>query len=91
LTIQVELSAEVEARLTAQATARRMDVPAYAAVLLEEASLPEEEEELVRDRISQEQPQNPRKSLAQLFSESPFRGLDLEFERDRDFGPDLDL
>jgi uncharacterized protein (DUF2267 family) len=27
-----------------------------------------------------------RKSLAQLFAESPFKGLDLDFERDADTG-----
>jgi antitoxin Phd len=32
-----------------------------------------------------------RKSLAQLFAESPFRGLDLDFERDQDFGRDVEL
>jgi Arc/MetJ-type ribon-helix-helix transcriptional regulator len=29
------------------------------------------------------------KSLAELFACSPFRGLDIEFERDRDSGRDL--
>jgi len=32
-----------------------------------------------------------RKSLAQLFAESPFKGLDIDFERDPDRGRDLDL
>ncbi len=32
-----------------------------------------------------------RKSLAQLFAESPFKGLDLDFERDQDFGRDIEL
>jgi hypothetical protein len=32
-----------------------------------------------------------RKSLAQLFAESPFKGLDLEFERDPDCGRDVEL
>jgi hypothetical protein len=32
-----------------------------------------------------------RKSLAQLFAESPFKGLDIDFERDPDHGRDLDL
>jgi hypothetical protein len=30
-----------------------------------------------------------RKSLAALFAESPFRGLELEFERDPDCGRDI--
>ena len=32
-----------------------------------------------------------RKSLAQLFAESPFRGLDLSFERDPDTGRPVKL
>jgi len=32
-----------------------------------------------------------RKSLAQLFAESPFKGLDLDFERDADTGRPVDL
>ena len=32
-----------------------------------------------------------RKSLAQLFAESPFRGLDLDFERDADTGRPIEL
>lgn len=79
MTIQVELSVETEARLAAQAAARRMDVPAYAATLLERAAQPV--------------PQRPfgRKSLAQLFAESPFKGLDLDFERDPDIGREIAL
>lgn len=30
-----------------------------------------------------------RKSLAQLFAESPFKGLDIDFERDPDRGRDV--
>ncbi len=32
-----------------------------------------------------------RKSLAQLFADSPFKGLDIDFERDADCGRDLPL
>ena len=35
-----------------------------------------------------------RKSLAELFAESPFKGLNLEFdesERDKDFGREIEL
>ena len=83
MTIQVELSAETEARLAAQAAARRMDVPAYAATLLERAA----------HRTTQPMRQRPvgRKSLAQLFAESPFRGLNLDFERDPDIGREIAL
>ena len=32
-----------------------------------------------------------KKSLAQLFAESPFKGLNLDFERDRDTGRAIEL
>ena len=32
-----------------------------------------------------------RKSLAQLFADSPFSGLDIDFERDHDYGRDVTL
>jgi regulator of replication initiation timing len=32
-----------------------------------------------------------KKSLAQLFAESPFKGLDLDFERDADTGGPVEL
>jgi len=84
LTIQVELSPETESRLAAQAAAHRMDVPAYAATLLEQAAQPSAPE-------PQENRPTNRKSLAQLFAESPFQGLDLDFERDPDVGRDVVL
>lgn len=32
-----------------------------------------------------------RKSLAQLFADSPFKGLDIDFDRDPDCGRDVTL
>jgi hypothetical protein len=32
-----------------------------------------------------------RKSLAQLFADSPFKGLDIDFEREPDHGRDVTL
>jgi len=32
-----------------------------------------------------------RKSLAQLFADSRFKGLDIDFERDSDYGRDVEL
>ena len=32
-----------------------------------------------------------RKNLVQLFADSPFKGLDIDFERDPDHGRDLTL
>jgi hypothetical protein len=91
LTIQIELSPEIESRLAAQAAAHRMDVRAYAAVLLQQAAQPATtESENSATRSGYDRPAN-RKSLAQLFAESPFKGLDLDFERDPDFGRDIAL
>ncbi len=38
-------------------------------------------------------PRHPagRKSLAQLFADSPFKGLDIDFEREPDYGRDVAL
>jgi hypothetical protein len=92
VTITIEIKPEVEAELATQAAARGMDVPAYAAALLEQAAQPAP----VEPQDHQAPPLNRRrppvrKSLAQLFAESPFKGLDLDFERDRDLGRDMEL
>jgi len=90
MTIQIELSAETEARLAAQAAARNMDVPAYAATLLEGAANPIVNNSQDRTQSARQQPAG-RKSLAQLFADSPFKGLDLDFERDPDLGREIAL
>jgi len=91
MTITVEIKPEVQAELSAQAAARGMDVPAYVASLLEQAAKPEAPQELEQvDRPKRQRPPG-KKSLAQLFAESPFKGLNIDFERDRDFGRDIEL
>ena len=45
---------------------------------------------LERERRS-ESPTKPRKNLVQLFAESPLADAELDFERDRDFGRDIEL
>jgi len=79
MTITVEIKPEVEAELAAQAAARGMDVSSYAASLLEKAAQPAEE-----------QPK-PKKSLVEFFRESPLVGLELDLERDKDTGRDIEL
>lgn len=87
----VELKPEVERALADQAAAHGMNVPAYAATLLEQAAQPAAPES--QERIGRLNHQRPpgRKSLAQLFADSPFRGLDLNFEREPDLGRDAQL
>ncbi len=78
MTITVEVRPEVEAELAAQAAARGMDVPAYAAILLEQAAQPAE--------------QQPRKqTLSEFLMESPLAGSGIAIERDKDPGPDIEL
>jgi hypothetical protein len=91
MTITVDVRPEVQAEIARQAAARGVDVPAYVATLLEQAAQPEAPEP--QDQTARPKRQRPpgRKSLAQLFAESPFRGLDLDFERDPDLGRDIDL
>ena len=79
MTITVEIKPEVEAELAAQAAARGMDVSSYAASLLEKAAQPAEE-----------QPK-PKKSLVEFFRKSPLVGLELDLERDKDTGRDIEL
>ena len=59
--------------LAAQAAARSMDAPTYAATLLEQAAQPAAPE---FDLNSHQRPSG-RKSLAQLFADSPFKSLNL--------------
>lgn len=96
MTITVDITPEVKAALARQAAARGRAGECYAASLLEEAvrlpAAPPAPSEL-EDQTARPRRQRPsgRKSLAELFAESPFRGLDLDFERDRDPGRDIDL
>ncbi len=82
MTITVDISPEVEAELARKAAERGVDVPAFVATLIEEAAQPV--------RPKHQRPEG-RKSLAQLFAESPFAGLDMDFERDPDLGRDIEL
>ena len=90
MTITVDITPEVQAALVRQAAAHGRAVEVHAASLLEKAvHLPQYPPQYQTRQKRQRAP--GRKSLAQLFAESPFRGLDLHFERDRDLGRDIDL
>jgi hypothetical protein len=84
MTITVDIKPEVQAELERKAAACGVDVPAYVATLIEQAAQPE----AVRPKYRRPA---GRKSLAQLFAESPFAGLDMDFERDPDLGRDIEL
>ncbi len=83
MTITVDISPEAEAELARKAAARGVDVRSFVLTLIEQAAKPE-------DRQKYQRPEG-RKSLAQLFAESPFAGLDMDFERDPDTGRDVEL
>ena len=88
MAVKLELTAEIEASLTAQAHENGLTLQAYIAKVLRERS--------TRPHPSSNRPARKkrpprRKSLAQLFAESPLKGLDLKFERDSDTGRPLQL
>ena len=92
MTITVDITPEVQAALARQAAAHGRAVESCAAILLEEAvRLPAAHPPEERTAGPKRQRPPGRKSLAQLFAESPFRGLDLDFERDLVVGRDVEL
>ncbi|HVZ87358.1 MAG TPA: hypothetical protein VHG72_10340 [Polyangia bacterium] len=76
--MKLELKPEIEAGLLSQAHARGLSLEAYLAEVLETAA------------ATKTRPDG-RKSLAQLFAESPLKGLDLKFDRDPDAGRPVKL
>ena len=81
MTITVEVSPEVEAELARKAAAG-VDVPAFVATLIEQAAQP------VGPKYRRPE---GRKSLIDLFAESPLYGLDLDFSRNKSTGRPIDL
>jgi len=87
MTITVDISPEVQAELARQAAAHGRGIEAHAASLLEEAvNLPA----ATRQAGRRKRPAG-RKSLVELFAESPLRGLDLDFSRNKSTGRPVDL
>jgi hypothetical protein len=79
MTITLEIKPEIEAALARQAAANGMGVGDYAASLLEEAA----------NAPSATTQSAAAQDMVELFA--PLRGLNLDFERDRDTGRNLDL
>jgi hypothetical protein len=87
MTITVDIRPEVQAELARQAAAYGRAIEDHAATLLEEAiHLPSDVDQSVRRK----RPPG-RKSLVELFAESPLRGLDLDFSRNKSTGRPVDL
>jgi len=76
MTITIDITPEVKAALAHQAAAEGREVESYAASLLERAVHP-----------PTAPPTPPAKDMVELFA--PLRGLNLDFERDRDTGRDI--
>ena len=79
MTITLDIRPEVQAELTRQAAAQGRPVEAIAAELLEDAVHP----------FPPNAAQPPARDMVELFA--PLRGLNIEFERDRDAGRDIRL
>jgi hypothetical protein len=77
VTVKLELKPDIEAALLAQAQARGLSLEAYL-------------DQVLRDATSSRRLAG-RKSLPELFAESPLKGLDLRFDRDPDVGRSVKL
>ncbi len=80
MTITVEIKPETQAEPARLAAERGMGIDAYAASLIEEAT---------RLPSAGGKSQPPAKDMVELFA--PLRGLNLNFERERDPGRDIEL
>jgi len=78
VTITIDITPEVKAALARQAAAQGREVESYAASLLAEAV-----------HLPVAPPTPPARDMVELFA--PLRGLNLDFERDRDTGRDINL
>jgi hypothetical protein len=107
VTMKLELKPEIEAGLMAQAQARGLSLEDYLDQVLQSAAdifvkqgdswavkgihIERVKDSAERAEIPAQKRPAGRKSLAQLFAESPFKGLDLRFERDPDTGRPVKL
>lgn len=80
MTITLDIRPETQDVLARQAAAHGLGVEAFAANLLEEAA---------HAASARPTPAAMAKDMVELFA--PLRGLNLDFERDRDTGRDINL
>jgi len=86
MTLKLDIPKDMEADLLTAAQANGISPEAYASqVLRDQIRAGEKAQNAVPMRPAS------RKSLAQLFAESPLKGLNLDFERDPDTGRSVDL
>ena len=79
MTITLDIRPKVEAELARQAAAHGLAIGDYAASLFEEAT----------QAALRKPARSAAKDMVELFA--PPRGLNLDFERDRDTGRDINL
>lgn len=80
MTITLNIRPEVQDELARQAAEQGLGIGAYAVSLLEEAA---------QAASAKAPPRSAAKDMVELFA--PLRGLNLDFERDRDTGRDISL
>jgi hypothetical protein len=78
MTVKLELNPDLGAVLQAQALERGISLESYM-------------NELLRIAAAETTESARRKSLVQLFAESPWKGLDLKVDRDADCGRPVQL
>ena len=83
MTITLDLKPDIEAELARQAAANGVRVETYVTGLLEEAAS-HRPSSPVDDNVRPE-----ARDMVELFA--PLRGMNLDFERDRDTGRDINL
>ncbi len=79
MTVMINLSPEKEAALRAQAQAHGLSIEEWILQIAEHAA---QEQRPVHKEVD---------NLADLMARSPFRGLDPDFEREKDTGRDISL
>jgi hypothetical protein len=79
MSITLDLQPEIEQGLLSQARARGVSLADYVQQIVE------------REASAAVPAPSDAKNLVELFEDSPFKGLDMEFERDRDYGRETDL
>ena len=80
MTITLDIRPEIEEEIARQAAAHGLGIVAYAANLLEEAA----QASSIDPALTV-----PAKDMVELFA--PLKGLNLDFERDRDTGQEINL
>jgi hypothetical protein len=83
MAIILDIKPDTEAELARQAAAQGLEIEAYVASLVEEAAA-----HLSPSRVKRASYADA-KDMVELFA--PLRGLNLDFERDRDTGRDVNL